>query len=43
VLFEYLSQRGCGLFQGFLFGRPSSAAEFERQCLALTVAAQAGI
>ncbi len=42
VMFEYLSQRGCRLFQGYFFGRPSPVKEFESHCLAAPVAVQAG-
>ena len=42
VLFDFLSQRGCALFQGYYFGRPSPAADFENHCLAAPAAVRAG-
>ncbi len=34
--FEFLKRNGCQLFQGYLFGRPAPAGEFERSRLVAT-------
>jgi EAL domain-containing protein (putative c-di-GMP-specific phosphodiesterase class I) len=38
VLFEHLGTRGCSLFQGYYFGRPASASDFESRWLSEPIA-----
>ena len=39
MLFEHLGKHGCSLFQGYYFGRPASASDFESRWLSEPIAA----